>query len=78
MRVIKFVGVMLVAGLLWLVLSALLKSMGFGKGATAVVGCGILFILGPLFAALASGGKPNPTDSATSSNSPSTNGGEKS
>jgi hypothetical protein len=73
MRVIRFIGVMLVAGLLWVVISVLLKNIGFGNGAVAVTGCGILFILGPLLAGLASGSKPNPTDSATSSDSTSTN-----
>lgn len=72
MRVIRYIGVMLVAVLLWIVGSALLKSMGFGKGAMACVGLVILFVLGPLFSSLVSGNKPSPANSANSSESDST------
>ncbi len=67
MRVIRIVGVMLVAGLLWLVIGALLKSLGLGIGAIACAGVVILFVLGPVISALASGGKPSPTESAKNS-----------
>ena len=73
MRVIRIVGVMLAAGLLWLVISALLKSMGLGIGAIACVGVVILFVLGPVISALASGGKSNSPDATTSSDSGSAN-----
>ena len=72
MRVIKYLGVMLVAVLLWVVVGALLKSLGFGNGAFACVGLVILFVLGPLFSSLLSGNKSNPTDSANSNDSAST------
>lgn len=69
MHVIRYVGVMLVAVLLWIVGSALLKSMGFGKGAMACAGLVILFVLGPLFFSLVSGSKPSPANSANSNES---------
>ncbi len=57
MRLIRYVGVMLVAGLLWVVVSAVLRTIGLGQGAIVVAGFVILFVLGPVLFALASGGK---------------------
>lgn len=51
MQAIRSVGVMLIAGLLWVVVSALLRSLGFGQGATMVVGFLLLFVLGPVLLA---------------------------
>lgn len=57
MRAIRYVGAMLIAGLLWVVVSALLRSLGLGQGATTIIGFVLLFVLSPLLLAFASGGK---------------------
>jgi hypothetical protein len=72
MRLIRYVGVMVVAGVLWVVVSALLKGMGLGQGATAVVGFLVLFILGPALLILASGSKASSSGSTSLNDSAST------
>jgi hypothetical protein len=70
MRIVKYVGALLVVGLLWAVVSAVLRAMGFGQSAIVVVGFLALFILGPVLFGLASGGGTATTADATTSPSP--------
>ncbi len=62
MRVIRYAGVMLAVGLVWAVVGAILRTLGFGQGATVAVGFVLLFFLSPVLMALASG---SPSNSAT-------------
>jgi hypothetical protein len=65
MRLVRYVGVMFVAGLVWTVVSALLRTMGVGQGVTALVGFLLLVLLGPVLFALASGGGASGASTAT-------------
>lgn len=65
MRVIRYVGVMLIAGLVWAVISALLVTMGFGPTSTKIVGFLVLVLGAPVLFVLAAGTKASPADSVS-------------
>jgi hypothetical protein len=73
---LRYAGVVLVAGVLWVVVSAVLKTLGLGQGATAIVGFLVLFILGPVLFTLASGGNATASASESPTDPPSTKKGE--
>jgi hypothetical protein len=56
-------------GLVWVVLSGLLTAMGFGPGATKVIGFVLVFLLGPVLFVLAAGGKSSSAESTSAGES---------
>jgi len=56
MKRLMSVGVLLIVGLAWIIVRALLTALGVSPGASSVVGFVLLFLFGPLVFGLAGGG----------------------